>query len=108
MDEHRRIYDSFLRTQRVQGLPRVREPTAFLHFYKGALPTPDEALIAVTMHDIQTSPRFDKESELTRWLLRQLSTYDYDRQAVVGMVFDPKIILSDVLQVPRPSGRSPS
>ena len=52
-------------------------------------------LIAFTRENV--IEEFDVESELVRWLLNQLSTYDPTRQCIVGLVFDKTRIISDVL-----------
>ena len=70
------------------------EPIAHLQFH-GATSTPHDPLIAFTMQNVVDE--FDTESELVRWLLNQMSTYDPGRQTIVGLVFDASTILSEVL-----------
>lgn len=53
------------------------------------------ALVAFTRENVVEE--FDVESELVRWLLNQMSTYEPTRQCIVGLVFNPSTILSDVL-----------
>ena len=52
-------------------------------------------LVAFTRENVVEE--FDVESELVRWLLNQMSTYEPTRQCIVGLVFDNSTVVSDVL-----------
>jgi len=54
-------------------------------------------LVAFTRENVVEE--FDVESELVRWLLNQMSTYEPTRQCIVGLAFDKSTILTDVLAV---------
>ena len=94
MEEQRRIYRGFLAVH----APKARattEPTAHVMFQK-----PDmsvyEPLIAMTREELLEE--LDGESELVRWLLWQMTTYDCYRQKIVALVFDRSTVLSDVMR----------
>lgn len=97
MDEKRRVYSAFM-TLRAKGLTCTDEPMAYLQFYDPSTSSHMSApLVAFTRENVVQE--FDAESELVRWLLNQMSTYEPTRQCIVGLVFDSKTILSDVLMV---------
>lgn len=75
----------------------TEEPVAHLQFYDPSASHMSAPLIAFTQDDVVKE--FDPESELVRWLLNQMSTYEPTRQCIVGLVFDSRVILSDVLMV---------
>lgn len=70
-------------------------PTAHLQFYRGTM-DPTEPLLTLSLEDVLDA--LDRESELVRWLLRQMSTYDCTRERIVGLVFDRQTVLSEVLR----------
>ena len=76
---------------------KTEEPVAHLQFYKECIPS-DAPLIRFTREDIIECDELDQESELVRWLLKQMTTYDCRTQKIVGLVFSRTIILSDVLR----------
>ena len=97
MDEKRRVYSAFM-TVRAKGVTCTEEPVAHLQFYDSKDSSHMSAsLVAFTREDV--AEEFDTESELVRWLLNQMSTYEPTRQCIVGLVFDSKTIISDVLMV---------
>ena len=53
-------------------------------------------LISFTLEDALEV--LDKESELVRWLLNQINTHDPYTEKVVGLIFNPKTVLSEVMK----------
>lgn len=97
MEEERRAYSAFM-TLRASGVRPTEEPVAHLQFYDAATSSHMSGpLVAFTRDNVMEE--FDVESDLVRWLLNQMSTYEPTRQCIVGLVFDRSTILSDVLMV---------
>lgn len=97
MEEQRRAHSAFM-TLRSSGVRPTEEPVAHLQFYDDKNSSHMSApLVAFTRENVVEE--FDVESELVRWLLNQMSTYEPTRQCIVGLVFDKSTILSDVLMV---------
>jgi len=102
MEKQRRAYSAFM-TLRSSGLKPTEEPTAHLQFYDEKTSSHMSGpLVAFTRENVVEE--FDVESDLVRWLLNQMSTYEPTRQCIVGLVFDKSTILSDVLMVSQPTG----
>lgn len=98
MEEKRKLFHTFL-TLHAHKVGPTDEPVAHLHFCPEGthlLPGPVDPLIALSQDDILDA--LDPESELVRWLLEQLRTYDCTRQRIVGLVFDRQTVLSEVLR----------
>lgn len=97
MDEKRRAYSAFM-TLRASGVKPTEEPIAHLQFYDEKTSSHMSGpLVAFTRENVVEE--FNVDSELVRWLLNQMSTYEPTRQCIVGLVFDTSTILSDVLVV---------
>ena len=97
MDAARREFEAFLALH-AAAAPTTDEPTAHLHF-RAAGPLPaGGALVALTRDDVLDA--LDADAELVRWLLEQMRTYDCRRQRIVGLVFDRRTVLSEVLRLP--------
>lgn len=95
MDEKRRAYSAFM-TLRASGVKPTEEPVAHLQFYDEKMSSHmSGSLVSFTRENVLEE--FDVESDLVRWLLNQMSTYEPTRQCIVGLVFDKSTILSDVL-----------
>jgi hypothetical protein len=58
----------------------------------------DASLVRFTKENVLSE--MDKESDLVKWLLEQMCTYDCTCQRIVGLVFDKKTVLSEVLRCP--------
>ena len=73
------------------------EPVAHLHFHDDAnglgIHSP---LLVFTVEDVLEA--LNKESELVRQLLKQMHTYDCTCQCIVGLIFDEKTVVSEVLR----------
>ena len=77
----------------------TEEPVAHLQFYDNENASHmSRPLVSFSRENVVEE--FDTESELVRWLLNQMSTYEYSRQCIVGLVFERATILSDVIVVP--------
>lgn len=97
MERERSAYAAFM-TLRSVGVTSTKEPIAHLQFYESTHSSHMSGpLIAFSRQNV--ADEFDTESELVRWLLNQMSTYDPTSQCIVGLVFDKQTILSDVLMV---------
>lgn len=95
MEDQRRAYSAFM-TLRSSDVRPTEEPVAHLQFYDEKNSSHmSGSLVAFTRENVVEE--FDVESELVRWLLNQMSTYEPTRQCIVGLVFDKTTILSDVL-----------
>lgn len=104
MQREREAFRLFLSMHAHKARP-TEEPSAHLQFCARyvdgeapTLPSQDCPLIAFTRDEIVKE--FDKDAELVRYLLHQMSTYECTTQRVVGLVFDRSTILSDVLYMP--------
>lgn len=60
-----------------------------------------EASVWQLMSSDQIVERFDASSDLVRWLLNQVATFNPDTQAVVASAFDDRCVVSDVLWLRR-------
>ena len=96
MDEKRRIYGSLmsLHARKANVTPT---PTAHILFYDPSSSSVHSPLVSMTAQDVMDE--LDRDAELVRWLLHQMSTYDCATQAIVGVVFDKQTVLSDVVRV---------
>lgn len=96
MEEQRRVYDAFMSVRAANAATPTDTPVALLQFYDAAHSSHmTGALVAFTRDDVLAE--FDATSELVGWLLHQLSTYEPTCQCIVGLVFDARTIISDVL-----------
>ena len=94
MDEQRRIFHNFL-TLHSHKAPATDEPCAFLQFHSSSMPH-DVELLRFSRQDVVEA--LDAEhSDLVRWLLKQMNTYTCTRQCIVGLIFDERTVLSEVL-----------
>lgn len=96
MEREQKIFRVFLSLHAHKATP-TEEPCAYIQFYDENMPA-DMPLIKFTREDIVECGELDHESELVRFLLHQMTTYDCRTQRIVGLVFDKKIVLSDVLR----------
>ena len=105
MDPQRRAFRTFLALHAAKARP-TEAPVVHLQFCgaDGALPPADAPLVALTREEVLEE--LDAESELVRWLLRQVSTYDCRRQRVIALVFDRRTVLSEVLHDPSELARA--
>ena len=96
MEERRRAYSAFM-TCRATHVAPTEEPVAHLQFFDPSERASHMTGPLVAFSRDNVVAEFDVDSELVRWLLNQMSTYEPTRQCIVGLVFDPRTILSDVL-----------
>ena len=98
MEEEQRAFKTFLLLNESKAGP-TQEPTAYLQFFNRETGNPvEQSLIAFTKEDVLEE--MDSSSELVRFLLHQMSTYDCTCQRIVGLIFDKRTVLSDVLRMP--------
>ena len=98
MEQERRAFKVFLSMHAHKAVP-TEEPVAYLQFYNGHSIPADAPLIKFTREDIVDCDDLDHTSELVRFLLHQMTTYECRSQRVVGLVFDRTRVLSDVLRM---------
>lgn len=96
MERERRAFSVFLTMHAHKASP-TDTPIAHLQFYDEHMPA-DAPLIQFTRDDIVECDDLDHTSELVRFLLHQMTTYQCRSQRIVGLVFDKKTVLSDVLR----------
>lgn len=97
MEREQRAFKVFLSVHAHKALP-TEEPVAYLQFFSEYIPA-DSPLIKFTRDDILGCEELDQTSELVRFLLHQMNTYDCTTQRIIGLVFNKTIVMSDVLRV---------
>lgn len=99
MDEYRRAFQTFLAVH-AQKASATDEPAVHLCWAtpQHATPLPDAPLLRLDRDDVLEA--LDPNSELVRWLLEQMRTYDCRTQRIVGLAWDRRTVLSDVLRMP--------
>ena len=93
MEQQRRALQTFL-SLHAQKAEVTREPCVYLYHYSEDMPY-DLALLRLSRDDVVGY--LDTESELVRWTLEQMRTYDCTRQCIVGLIFDKSTVLTEVL-----------
>ena len=93
IEDMRRNLATFL-SLHAQKACKTTDRVVFLQYYSDTMPI-DMPLLVFDQNDVLTE--LDKESELVRWLLNQMRTYNPDCQRVVGLIFDKQHVLSEVL-----------
>ena len=98
-----RFRDTFLSLHASRAAP-TDDPCAYLGFCRDRVmpPPASNPLVRLTLDDVDSAIRdgeFDPSSELVLWLRQQLLTYDCTTQRIVGVVLDPKTVLTEVLRV---------
>ena len=99
MERHRRTFAAFLALNAARACP-TEESTVYMMLSAESL---DGPLLALTRDDVLQEcreGRLDTESELVRWLLHQMNTYDCTRQRILALRFDRATVLSEVLRCP--------
>ena len=72
-------------------------PIVHVMFYtEGKTMSPMQPLISMSVENVLEE--LDKDAELVRWLLHQMSTYDCRKQKIVALIFDHQTVISDVLR----------
>lgn len=95
MQAERKTFGAFLALH-AHKAPPTEEPCAYLQFANTTL-TPATPLICFTRENVVEE--LDASSELVRWLLHQMSTYECTKQRIVALVFDRQTVLSEVLRI---------
>lgn len=94
MERERRIYEAFVTMHQRQAVP-TEEPCVYLQWHRETM-DPGAPLVRLGVADVLDA--LDKDAELVRHLLHQMHTYDCRTQRIVGLVFDKRTVLSDVLK----------
>ena len=96
MDEKRKIYQNFMSLNAHKAVV-TDTPTVHVMFYEeGKAMSPMQPLISMSVENVLEE--LDKDAELVRWLLNQMTTYDCRKQKLVALIFDRQTVLSDVLR----------
>lgn len=96
MDEKRKIYQNFMSLNAHKAVV-TDTPTVHVMFYEeGKTMSPMQPLISMSVEDVLEE--LDKDAELVRWLLNQMTTYDCRKQKLVALIFDRQTVISDVLR----------
>jgi hypothetical protein len=96
MQREQSAFKVFLSVHAHKALP-TEEPVAYLQFFSDCMP-PDTPLIKFTRQDVIECEELDCSSELVRFLLHQMNTYECTTQRIIGLVFSESVVLSDVLR----------
>ena len=95
METERKRFATFLNLH-AHKADVTSDPIAHVHF--ASMPTSHDApLLQMTQEDLLEE--LDVNSELVRWLLEQMRTYDCTRQRIVALIFDKTTVLSEVLRL---------
>ena len=105
MEAERKIFHSFL-AMHAHKASTTKEPIAHLQFCDATYGSADAGSTATIPHGAplialtrdQVMIELDASSDLVRWLLQQMNTYDPTTQRIVGLVFDRRTVLSEVLR----------
>ena len=95
MEEKRRSFKTFLSLHWHKGRASD-EPVVYAQYHHPKGVPYDTPLLCMDEEDILQE--LDTSSELVRWLLHQLRTYDCTREYIVALIFDRETVLSDVLR----------
>lgn len=95
MDHARAIHRRLLSAHAKSLELHPNERLVHMAFFEGHAAPEAAVLLLMTQDDVLR--RFDRDAELVRWLLHQMTTYDTDRQAILACCFDERTVLSDVL-----------
>lgn len=94
MERERQLFHRFL-SMHAHKATSTNEPTVHIQFYTENLAY-NSPLLLMDSDDICTE--LDPTSDLVRWLLQQLGTYDCTKQRIVALIFDRRTVLSEVLR----------
>lgn len=75
--------------------PKDTRVAHLAHFHPSGMPL-DTVLTQYTIEDLASV--LDCETHLSRWLMRQVQTYDLDKEHVVGLLFENGTALAHVVQ----------
>ena len=96
MNDERRTFDLFVKMHGNKATA-TSSPTAHVHFFDGTGIPADCPLVQMTREDVLQE--LDKESRPVQWLLKQMTTYECERQKLLCLVFDRSRVVSDVYWV---------
>lgn len=97
MEEQRRIFQTFL-TMNAARATATEEPAVHMMFSTDNI---NGALYRLSREDVLhecAEGRLDRDSELVRWMLHQMTTYDCRTQRILALRFDRATVLSEVLR----------
>ena len=93
IERYRNALNVFL-SQHAKDVAPTREPRANLQFFH----SPEQGIISFSREDILNE--LDSSSPLVIKLLTQISTYNCERERIVGLIFNKQEVLSEVLMMP--------
>ncbi len=94
MDNNQELFKVFL-TMHNKKAKTTKEPIAYLVHKEDCLKA-ETPLVAWKEHHLVNY--FDHDSKQFQWLMKQLKTYDYENEVILGMFYDKKSVISEVLK----------
>ena len=93
IEEYQRALRNFLYRHAKDVIP-TREPRAHLQFFHN----PEQGIISFSREDLLNE--LDSSSPLVNKLLSQISSYNCEKERIVGLIFNKREVLSEVLMMP--------
>ena len=94
MDENQELFNIFL-SMHNKKTKTTKEPVAYL-VQKNDCLKPDTPLVAWKEQHLVNY--FNHDSKKFQWLMKQLKTYDYENEVILGMFVDKDTVFSEVLK----------
>ena len=100
MEEEQKALYSFvhLHANRLRDRPAKDPHVVYMAPFSPVSMPLDITLEPYTVDEIREA--FDTNSTLVRWLLRQVETYNPEREIILGLIFDKTRVLAHVIQRP--------
>lgn len=95
-DSHREAHDAFLTLRHKEAKPTPFPSVHLLFATNSNVSIATGEILILDVEDVLSE--LDKDSPLVVSLLEQMRNYDCRRQAVLGIVFDRKTVLSEVVR----------
>ena len=94
MEQDKELFKIFLTLHNRKG-KTTKEPIAYLVKKEDCLNAETPLIAWKEEHLVKY---FDHDSTQFQWLMKQLKTYDYEKEIILGMIVDNKSVFSEVLQ----------
>ena len=91
-----KAYHCFLTLNHHKG-GACKTPTAFVHFQTEGFMDAAHSLIAMNKDEVIRE--LDISSRFVQCLLTQMSTYDCTRQKIIALIFNERVVMSDVFNI---------
>ena len=99
MEEQQKALNSFVQVHANKLAIRTDKRVAHLVNYSPSGIPLNITLTQYTLEDLRQANILDVSSPLVHWLFQQIQTYDIDREHVIGLVFDKKTVLANVVKL---------